>query len=60
MVLYLFLLFLDYWKKKVEEYSAWLKEDEQFGTDETKRVGKPRTSEDMFGVEGSFRKLEVD
>lgn len=50
----------DYWKTKVQEYSAFLEEDKQFGTDEHKRLGKPRTAEDMFGAEGSFRKLEVD
>ncbi|XP_028043362.1 alpha-tocopherol transfer protein-like [Bombyx mandarina] len=51
---------IDYWKKKVKEYSDWLEEDDQYGTDETKRPGKPKTAEDMFGVEGSFRQLEFD
>ncbi|CAH0603258.1 unnamed protein product [Chrysodeixis includens] len=50
----------DYWRAKVKEYSAWLDEDLQYGTDESKRPGKPKTAEDMFGVEGSFRQLEFD
>ncbi|KOB65225.1 Uncharacterized protein OBRU01_23030, partial [Operophtera brumata] len=51
---------LDYWREKVQEYSSFLEEDKQFGTDESRRHGKPKTAEDMFGAEGSFRKLEVD
>ncbi|XP_026331064.1 alpha-tocopherol transfer protein-like [Hyposmocoma kahamanoa] len=50
----------DYWVKKIEEYREWLDEEEKYGTDESKRPGKPKTSEDMFGVEGSFRQLQVD
>ncbi|KAK9730723.1 CRAL/TRIO domain [Popillia japonica] len=51
---------IDHWKKKIESYSEWFKEDEQYKTDETLRPGKPKTSGDMFGIEGSFRKLNLD
>lgn len=51
---------IEYWKNKINEYDSWLQDDEKYGTDESKRVGKPKTSEDMFGVEGSFRRLEFD
>ncbi|XP_060807666.1 uncharacterized protein LOC106142999 [Amyelois transitella] len=48
----------EYWKNKVKEYSAWLDEEEYFGVDESKRPGKPKTAEELFGVEGSFKQLE--
>ncbi|CAK1549784.1 unnamed protein product [Leptosia nina] len=51
---------IDYWLKKVDEYSSWLEEDQTFGTDEAKRPGKPNTAADLFGVEGSFRQLDFD
>lgn len=60
MIHVIFVVVSDYWVKKVEEYKEWLDEEENYGTDESKRPGKPKTSEDMFGVEGSFRQLQVD
>lgn len=50
----------DYWKQKVESYRSWFKEDENYYSIESKRPGKPKTSDAVFGVEGSFRKLDVD
>lgn len=46
--------------KKFDEYSDFFKENANYGTDETLRPGKPIDFEDLFGTEGSFRKLEVD
>ncbi|XP_063838771.1 alpha-tocopherol transfer protein-like [Ostrinia nubilalis] len=40
---------IDYWRAKIEEYSEWLEEDLQFGTDEALRPEGPRTTENMFG-----------
>ncbi|XP_053684681.1 retinol-binding protein pinta-like [Sabethes cyaneus] len=48
------------WAKKIESYRDYFVEDEQYGTDEKKRPGKPRSADNLFGIDGSFRKLEVD
>lgn len=50
----------EHWKKKVESYRDWFREDEQYYSIESKRPGKPKTPDAIFGVEGSFRKLDVD
>ncbi|KAI8427674.1 hypothetical protein MSG28_002138 [Choristoneura fumiferana] len=50
----------NYWNKKIEEYTDWLDADLQYSTDESKRPGKPKTAEDIFGVDCSFRQLEFD
>lgn len=38
----------------------YLIEGEQYGTVEAKRVGQPKNAENLFGAQGSFRKLDVD
>lgn len=48
------------WKKKIESYKDWFVEDDKYRNDESKRPGKPKTSESLFGLEGSFRQLNVD
>jgi hypothetical protein len=35
-------------------------EDEKFGVDEKKRVGRPKNADNLFGLEGSFRQLAID
>ncbi|XP_077291627.1 retinol-binding protein pinta-like [Arctopsyche grandis] len=50
----------DYWKKKLEDYRDWFLEEAKYKSDENKRPGKPKTSETLFGIEGSFRQLNVD
>ncbi|CAH0726586.1 unnamed protein product, partial [Brenthis ino] len=49
-----------YWGTKVESYQDWFLEQDKQYSDESLRPDKPRTSSTLFGVEGSFRKLEVD
>ncbi|XP_067615954.1 retinol-binding protein pinta isoform X3 [Eurosta solidaginis] len=48
------------WKKKLEEYTLWFKEQEDKKANEALRPGSPRTSDDLFGMEGTFRQLSID
>ncbi|KAH8234726.1 hypothetical protein KR032_002348, partial [Drosophila birchii] len=48
------------WEKKLDAYSDFFKENANYGTDESLRPGKPIDFEGLFGIEGSFRKLNVD
>lgn len=41
-------------------YRNYLVEEKLYGTDEKLRPGKPIDFDAIFGVDGSFRKLEVD
>ena len=49
-----------YWKKKCEDHRDYLIAQSKIKSDEAKRPGKPKTSDELFGIEGSFRKLNVD
>ncbi|EFA03995.2 alpha-tocopherol transfer protein [Tribolium castaneum] len=51
---------VQHWKAKVESYRDWFLEDAKYGTNEKKRAGKPKTSESIYGLDGSFRQLSVD
>lgn len=51
---------VDHWEHQFMLHRDYLIEGEQFGTVEAKRVGQPRNAENLFGVQGSFRRLDVD
>lgn len=47
--------------KKLENHREWFLEDESRSrVDESKRPGKAKSATDLFGVEGSFKKLDID
>ncbi|GLH01723.1 alpha-tocopherol transfer protein-like, partial [Gryllus bimaculatus] len=48
------------WQKKLEAWRQYFAEDDQFCAVESKRPGRPKTHQDLFGLEGSFRPLAVD
>ncbi|XP_031343659.1 retinol-binding protein pinta-like isoform X2 [Photinus pyralis] len=48
------------WKKKVESYRDWFLDNAKYKTMEDLRLGPPKTSADELGLDGSFRKLDID
>ncbi|XP_065367082.1 uncharacterized protein LOC135959887 [Calliphora vicina] len=52
-------LFKDF-EQKWLEYEKYFKENANYGTNELLRPGKPLDFDSMFGLGGSFRKLDVD
>jgi hypothetical protein len=41
-------------------YRDYFIEDEQYGVDEKKRIGRPQNPESLFGIDGTFRQLNFD
>lgn len=50
----------DTWKRKVESYREWFLQEETKKSDESLRIEPSKTSLDLFGADGTFRKLDID
>ncbi|XP_068142172.1 alpha-tocopherol transfer protein [Drosophila tropicalis] len=48
------------WEQRILAYKGYWEEEKNYGTDERLRPGKPIDFDNLFGMEGSFRQLNVD
>ncbi|EDW92800.1 uncharacterized protein Dyak_GE21129 [Drosophila yakuba] len=48
------------WEQRILAYRNYWEEEKNYGTDESLRVGQPVDFESLFGLQGSFRQLNVD
>ena len=51
---------IDYWSERLSKQQPFFDEEEKYGTNESKRKGASLYNESLFGIDGSFRKLNVD
>jgi len=46
--------------KNAERYNSLFENFDKLVVDESKRVGKAAHADALFGIEGSFKKLDID
>lgn len=51
---------MDYWENKLLEYRDYLIDESRFGTDENKRAVPSELAQNIYGLTGVFKKLEID
>lgn len=50
-----------HWEQKIKDNYERLVEDVKvYKVDEKKRIGRTKNPESLFGIDGTFRKLEID
>ena len=54
------MLFTEYLRKHLMDNRKALMESAKYKANEKKRPGKAKTHSDLFGMEGSFRQLNID
>ncbi|KAE8749303.1 hypothetical protein FOCC_FOCC004010 [Frankliniella occidentalis] len=47
-------------RRRIEDHKEYLHTLDALLVDETKRAGKSKNSSDVFGIQGSFKKLDLD
>lgn len=50
----------DFWSDQLRSSADYITNDGNFFSEEAKRVGNKRGQKDTFGVEGTFRKINID
>ncbi|KAG5672152.1 hypothetical protein PVAND_002305 [Polypedilum vanderplanki] len=52
---------IEQWEQKIRANYEYLQDEiTKYGVDEKKRIGKSKNPETLFGIDGTFRQLEID